>query len=448
MKWIGLALVWTASTVLAQTPMTLTLEEAISVARENSKSLLVSNAQVSSAAARAGEVKTELYPSLFFYGGYMKLTPGTFSLATPGSPMPVSVGPVVDDTYTLQLGLRQPIFAGFSLSKNAKAAELEAEATRFDYQMEEANLVLNVTSAYWTLYQAIQAKHYADENVARLRSYLADTEHLVSAGLATRNDHLKVEVQLASAEIAQIDAANDVQLAMLNLNNVMGQPLGTEVRLKSRPDAERDPLGDLGVRERDAPSRLAEQAWNSRRDVQAFSARAEAARAAVDAAEGKWWPRLELTAHYLYNRPNSRYEPLTDDFIGSWDIGIQLAFDIWNWGATARQVEQAQARLRQRELQYDIFRDNVTLEVYSTTLSLRRAREKREVAELAVRQAEESLRSTSDKYRSGLATSSELLDSEVSLVQAQTQHTGSQVEFALATARLRRAIGRGSERHG
>ncbi|MGB2958253.1 MAG: TolC family protein [Bacteroidota bacterium] len=445
MKRIGLALVWAASTAFAQEPVTLTLEEAISIARENSKSLLVSGARVNSAASRAGEVETALYPNLFFYGGYVRLKPGTFSLATPGSPTPVSVGPVVDDTYTLQVGLRQPLFTGFSLSNNVRVAELEAEAARFEYQMEEADLVLNVTTAYWTLYQALQARRYAEENVARLRSYLADTEHLVAAGLATRNDRLKVEVQLASGKILQIEATNDVQLGMLHLNNVMGQPLGSEVRLASQPDAGRDGDGDRILAEREEPSALAERAWNARQDVQAFSARAEAARAGVDAAKGNWWPRLELTAHYLYNRPNSRYEPLTDEFIGSWDVGIQLAFDVWNWGATARQVEQAQARLRQKELQYDMLRDNVTLEVHSAALFLRRAKEKREVAGLAVMQAEESVRSTSDKYRSGLATSSELLDSEVSLLQAQTQYTGSEVEFALARARLRRAIGRGSE---
>ncbi len=447
MKRIGLALVWAASTVLAQEPMTLTLEQAISIARENSKSLLLSGARVNSAASRAGEVKTALYPNLHLYGGYTKLSPGTFSLATPGSPEPISVGPVVDNTYTLQVGVRQPLFTGFSLLENAKAAELEAEAARFEYQMEGANLVLNVTTAYWTLYQTLQARRYADENVTRLQSYLADTKHLAAAGLATENDRLKVEVQLASAKIAQIEAANDVELAMLNLNNVMGQSLGTDLRLASRPDAAGDADTDRSGGEGEDASGLAIQAWEAREDVQALLARAEAARAGVDAARGQWWPRLDLTAHYLYNRPNSRYEPLTDGFIGSWDVGIQIAFDVWNWGATARKVEQAEAKVRERELQYDMLRDNVTLEVHSAALSLRRAWEKREVAELAVTQAEESVRSTGDKYRNGLATSSELLDTEVSLVQAQTQHTGSQVEYALARARLRRAIGQGSGHH-
>jgi outer membrane protein TolC len=425
----------------AQEPLVLSLEDAITIARGNSKYLRVSRAIADAADGRAGEVHTALYPDLTLYGGYMKLSPGIFTLATPAQPSPISVGPVVDNTFTFQLGVRQPLFTGFRLSNNARAADLEAEATRLDHRMEESNLILSVATAYWTLFQARQVNHFADENVERMQSYLADTERMLSAGLATRNDILKVEVQLASAKIAQIEAGNDVRLAEMTLNNVMGQPLETRVRIASHPGEYIDSDSSRPMPAGRDPSLLASTAFQMRQDVQAFSLRAEAARAGVDAAQGNWWPQLELTAHVLYNKPNSRYEPLTNEFIGSWDIGIQMLFDIWNWGATARRVEQAEAALRRSELQYDMLRDNVTLEVYTASLSLKRAREKLGVASLAVSQAEENARSTGDMYRNGLATSSELLDAEVSLVQVQTQHTGSQVEFALAKARLRRALG-------
>jgi outer membrane protein TolC len=441
MKRIILSLLLPAALGYAQEPLVLTLEDAIAIAQENSKSLRVSRAVADAADARAGEVRTALYPDLAFYGGYMKLSPGIFTLATPAQPTPISVGPVVDNTFTFQLGVRQPLFTGFRLSKNARAAELEAEATRLDQGMEESDLILRVTTAYWMLFQSLQLDIFANENVERMQSYLADTERMQSAGLATRNDILKVEVQLASAKIARIEAGNDVRLAEMTLNNSMGQPLETRVSITSRPGDYIDSDSTRSVPAGRDPALLASTAFQMRQDVQAFSARAEAARAGVDAARGNWWPQLELTAHVLYNKPNSRYEPLTDEFIGSWDIGIQMLFDIWNWGATTHRVEQAEAALRRSELQYDMLRDNVTLEVYAASLSLERAWEKLGLASLAVSQAEENVRSTGDKYRNGLATSSDLLDAEVSLVQAQTQRTGSQVEFALAKARLRRAAG-------
>ena len=85
--------------------------------------------------------------------------------------------------------------------------------------------------------------------------------------------------------------------------------------------------------------------------------------------------------------------------------------------------------------------DNVTLEVSEAALNLRRSREKMTVALLAASQADENLRATTDKYRAGLATSTELLDAEVDLYTAQVQLSGAEAEYALAHAEVVRSVG-------
>ena len=61
----------------------------------------------------------------------------------------------------------------------------------------------------------------------------------------------------------------------------------------------------------------------------------------------------------------------------------------------------------------------------------------------AVSQAEENLRTIRDKFKGGLATSSDLLDAEVSTLQARTNLTGACVEHEVSRARLDRALGAG-----
>ena len=120
---------------------------------------------------------------------------------------------------------------------------------------------------------------------------------------------------------------------------------------------------------------------------------------------------------------------------------MNLSFDVWNWGRTAHQAEQAEAGVRQAEEYHAQLREDVALEVHQAALTVRRARDKLVVADLGVEQAEENRRMTSDRYKNGLATSSDLLDAEVALVQARTSLTGSQVEYALSKSRLERAVG-------
>jgi outer membrane protein TolC len=198
----------------------------------------------------------------------------------------------------------------------------------------------------------------------------------------------------------------------------------------------------IALAEEGKDSLLAAKARASRDDLQALALQTEAARAGASAARGGFWPSVELSANYSYLHPNPRYRPVIPEFYGSWDVGVNLLFDIWNWGRTARQVEQAEATLKQAEQSYALSLDNATLEVRRAALTARRSREKLDVAHLGVSQAEENLRVTSDRYRGGLATSSDLLDAEVALEQASTNMTGAMIEYAMARARLERAVGR------
>jgi len=56
-------------------------------------------------------------------------------------------------------------------------------------------------------------------------------------------------------------------------------------------------------------------------------------------------------------------------------------------------------------------------------------------------QAQESYRITSEKFKNGLASNADLLDAEIALLQAKLTHTQSSVEYTLAAARLKKAVG-------
>ena len=47
--------------------------------------------------------------------------------------------------------------------------------------------------------------------------------------MATKNDVLKVQVQLGEVQLGLIDAKNAVKLANLNLDNVLGISLSTQI---------------------------------------------------------------------------------------------------------------------------------------------------------------------------------------------------------------------------
>jgi outer membrane protein TolC len=86
-------------------------------------------------------------------------------------------------------------------------------------------------------------------------------------------------------------------------------------------------------------------------------------------------------------------------------------------------------------------KDGVAVEVRQGWLSLAQAGQRIGASKEAVAQAEENLRVTRDRFKEGVALNTDVLDAEVSLLQAKTNLTQSLVDLELAKAKLRKVIG-------
>jgi outer membrane protein TolC len=417
----------------------LSLAEAIALGLANSRTARISQARAEGASARAAETRAALLPSLKADASYRRLSDvDPFRVQLPGMPQPVIISPVVLDNYTTHVGLQQPLFTGFKLVSNARAAEALAAASEADVRGDRADLTLTIVSAYWALHQAHEVRRAVDENVTRLESYVRDSENMMKAGLLTRADLLKIQVQHSNACIAQMDAVNDAQLAEMNCCLVLGLPLETALELTSEPGEARSGASHLAG---EALPGLMSRAMADRPDLLAGASRVEAARASLAAARGNWWPQVFVGGNYYYSRPNPRLLPTRDQWLGTWDLGVTVTMDLWNWGLTMRQGEQAAANLRQQELQLEQMKEVAKLDVTRARLQAAQAGRKLDVARLAVEQAEEGLRITRDRYRQSLATPSELLDAEVALLQAVIGRSGATIEQEVSETRLAKAVG-------
>jgi outer membrane protein len=420
---------------LSQGKRSMSIEEAIQIGLENSKTLHIASMKVLAADARSSEANAARLPSLRLQAGYVRLSEiDPFAVQVPFYPLPITISPIVLNNYSTRLSLQQPLFTGFRLEKSAAAAEYAAEAANYDLSRGKTDLVFNIKSGYWNLYKVKEIKRVVDENVELVKAHLTDVENMMAQGLATKNDLLKVQVQLSSSQLAQIDASNSVTIAMMTLNNLIGLPIETEIDLTSVIKSQ--------AMENQHSADIAREAIDTRADLKAAEMRVQANEASVTAAKGSWYPQVSLYGNYHYSRPNPRILPTKDEFKNTWDLGVNLSFDIWNWNTTKHQVDQGEAVLAQSREATEQLKDAITLEVNQANLVLLQSNEKIKVAEKGVEQADENYRITKNKFRSGTATNTDLLDAEVALLQAKVNYTTSLVDYELAEARLLRAVGR------
>lgn len=434
---VVVALTLAARSVLAQQTLSLTVEQAIQLGLENSKVLHASLMRLNYADAKSAEANAQRLPSLKFSGGYTRLSdipPFSITLPQQLGGNSFTLAPSVLNNYAMKLSLEQPLFTGFRLDAAVNAAEYNARASEQDYTKSKADLTYNIRAAYWHLFQAMELKKVNDENVEQVKAHLRDVQNLLNQGMATTNDVLKVQVQLSDARLRQIEANNNVQLATIALNNTIGIPLQTRITIDSQLErGASTPNEDLQA--------LIERAMEKRPELRAMEYRVRAGEAAITAAKAGWWPQIYLSANYNYNRPNQRVQPIQDVFKDTWDVTLGVSLDIWNWGRTLHQTDQASAQYEEAKDGLTQTKDAITLEVTQNYLNLKQAQERTAVAEQGVQQAEESYRVTNTRFKEGLAQNSDLLDAEVALLLAKTNYTNALVDYALAEARLQKSIG-------
>src|SRR3989304_1342544 len=145
-------------------------------------------------------------------------------------------------------------------------------------------------------------------------------------------------------------------------------------------------------------------------------------------------PQVGVIGGVDYARPNPRILPRRAEWDSSWDLGVTLSWSLWDGGrvkahsAEASAVERAaRERLREfdRTLAADVPQRRLDL---ASGLAANRARVR------VVRSAAEARRVVDERFRAGVATSTDVLDAQVELLAAELDYTR-----AIANSRLAEA---------
>ncbi len=423
--------------VVAQKSMEMSLEECIKYGLENNKGIKIAAEKVKSARLKKEEVNTTGLPSLSLQAGYTRLSevdPFTITVPMGGTSQSFTVSPSVLNSYSTKLTLTQPVFTGFKIDLSKDLSDQSITASMFDLEAEKSKLRYSISNAYWSLYKVIEGKKVIEEYIKTIELHLKDLNNFLTQGLITKNEVLKLDVQLSSAQLQLLETENGIQMAKLNLLNNMNLPMETDISLK--------PLTTMEEMQ-DIPSVevINSQALITRPELKAMAIRIKSRETAVKLTESAWYPDIYLIGNYNYARPNQRIVPSKDQFDGTWDVTLSLQYTLWNWNATSYKTQQAESELSQTNYQYEMMKDGVLIEVKQAYLNYVANKSRISLAEKTVAQAEENYRISYNMFQKGLIRNSDLIDAEVAVFESKIKLVTSISDLKNAEALLNKAIG-------
>jgi outer membrane protein TolC len=374
-------------------------------------------------------------PTVSLLGGYMR-TNHVDEYAIPGGALrpPTVIYPDVPDNWRTRLDLQWPIYTFGRFQALERSARSEVTAAEKDVNTSTADVRLDATRAFWALVTASESVRVVEEALALVEAHLRDVKNMRDAGLLAPNDVLSVEARRSRQQVQLIEARNMRDVAEADLRRVTGLEPDVAITIDATLEG---PAADLPTYDR-----LLAEARAGRSERQALQARVDAIGERRTAVAAGLKPTIAVAAGFDYSRPNPRIFPRAAEWNDSWDVGVNVAWPLWDGGRVKADVAEVSANQRavgQRLAEFDSVLD---FEVKQRRLDLEAAREAIRASTDEVAAAAEARRVVSERFKAGLVTNTEVLDAQQALLVAQFDRTRALATTRLAEARLDRAVGR------
>lgn len=411
-----------------EVPKELSLKEAVEIALERSASLHAAGEGIKGADYLRKSALADFFPTFRTEYGFSYLNTAPFFIGEMG--LRATVG--TRSNYNWETGLDQPLFRGGAFYWSYRLAKLGVDLSKVFFELVKQDLILQVKAAYFNILKAEKIRQVAVQAVEQLESQLKVSKAFYDVGVIPKNDLLQTQVELAQARQNLTSAEVELGVAKATFNTLLRRDVRVEVEvediLEYRPM--KIPFEECLVEARKNRPELEEAKLNVKK-----------AEKEVWLGRSEYFPTIGLSGNYerVGDDPSVSGSKFVDE--DSWNINAYAQWTFWQWGKKRQLVREKQSKLIQAKDAMVEVEDSISLEVKDAYLRLTEARDKIDVAKLAIEQAEENFRINQERFKEQVATATDVLDAQTLLTRAKSNYFNALSDYNIAWARLNRAMG-------
>lgn len=425
MKRISILSLFCALSAVHVSGQGLTLAECHASAIEHNRTLKNSRLEVSAATQSRKEAFTHYFPQLSASGGAFQATHGIlqadFALPEMGT-MPVSL---VKKGVTGAVTAVQPLFAGMKIVNANKLARVGEDISRLQLQQSEAEVREKTETYFWQVVQLYDQLATLDAVEKQLQEIYRQVELSVKAGMATKNDLLRVELRQQEVASGRLKAENGLKISRMMLANHIGVAReGFDIKYE---DASVQAPSDYYLSTDEAVERRVEYQLTDRNlKVHQYQTRLTRA---------NYLPTVGIGAGYLYYN-------VMDKNVGEGLVFAQVSVPLSGWWGGSHALKKARIKEQKAENDRLHAKDMLALDVEKAWGNLCEAYAQITLAKKSVASSTENLRQNSHTYQAGIIPLSDLLDAETIYAQSLNNLTSVKAAYRTAIAHYLRATGR------
>ena len=301
---LSLIFIFFAATAFSQVvgeddPLVLSLQESIDRAIKNNISIRQTELQVLGSQVALTQSKAEMLPAFNATTGIsysVGRTINQFSNEYVDQPV---------RQQNMSLRTQLTLFNGLQRLNTIRQNRIDLQGSQYNLEAGKDQVTLNVIQAYTQILFNIELLETARLQLQTTELQLQRTRKLVDAGSLPVANRLQLEAQQAGDELTLINAENELELARLNLKQLLQLPASQSVELITpelpEPDTEALPPTATAIYEDALAS------WPA---LQGAELQVSSARYGLEIARGGYYPSLSLSAGIF-----SQYSSIAPDQI-------------------------------------------------------------------------------------------------------------------------------------
>ena len=441
-----------AEEVEVDTPSLITIEQAIELALKNNRDIQEARLQVERSEAELRQERAALYPTLDLTSG---LTYGnSFFLdstleqsidaqvedQTANNPNLTedAARSVIEDRFTNPssssfnfnsgLSLNYDIYDGGLRGASIRAARKQLRSTELDLERIVEQTRFETATDYYDLQDSDAQIEIQEAAIEDSLQTLRDAQLLERAGLGTRFDVLRAEVELAQARRRLTTAIANQNISRRQLAETLSVSHSTEL-------ATADAVEQAGTWNLELAETIV-QAFKNRAELEQLLLQREINQEQREIALSSIRPRLTANANYSVD------DDFEDDFDISdqYSVGVNLQWRLFDGGNARAAAEQEEIDTEISETNFADQRNQIRFAVEQAYFQLESNENNISTATREVELAQESLRLARLRFQAGVGTQNDVIDAQTQLTTARGELLSSIIDYNQSYAALQRQV--------
>lgn len=419
---------------------TMSLDECLQMALSNNENLKNSLLEENVSRMTSREYLSVGFPQISFETGLKynfeiqkslidisKFMPGV----PEGTEQEVSFGQKYDGI--MDLGISQMIFNG-SYFVGLAASKALIELSEKQSFRAKNDLIESVKKAYYVVLNTKERLILVNSNLERIKSLLNDTEILYKNGFVEKLDvdRIKVSYNNLNAEKIKADRLYDLSLSVLKFQ--IGYPVNDKLSVKGSIEDVTLSVNDYDIQSFEYSDRIEHSILNTNKRLKSYDLKNN---------RSQFLPQIYANLNYGYNTSSSEY----DLFFNSnrWKnygtVGLQIIVPIFDGFNKRSKINRSKIVVQQVENQIKFLERSIDLQINQNFIELKNAIQSLNISKENLVLANEVYNVSEKKYKEGVGSNLEVLDSNNSLKTAQTNYYNAYYQAIISKINLDKTLG-------